>query len=253
MCNEVLGKQNLSGRGQRGAVGTIEGGGGIRGTRRQLRWGCRGGQEGGGHCNGGEQHGGGAQRRRMLPHGRVPRRATCPPWRPAAAGVNGDGSHTTSSGRRASGAVEGLYVPQSVAAGVAAVVFAFRPPAETASRSPRRQRGRGREGPIEIDLLVGPVLTDQIGRDGGPPYLNTVADIRHTTPTLLVNHGSCVQTSGFSPVGARGVAARGCLALALLWGTPGALLKSKPMTGLLKPCGVHSPWASARPEQPHTP
>lgn len=113
--------------------------------------------------------------------------------------------------------------------------------------------GAGREGPIEIDLLAGPVLTDQIGRDGGPPYLNTVADVRHTTPTLLVIHGSCVQTSGFSPVGARGVAARGCLALALLWGTPGALLKSKPMTGLLKPCGVHSPWASARPEQPHTP
>lgn len=134
-------------------------------------------------------------------------------------------------------------------------------PAETASRSPRRpprrppRRQRGRAGGTGRNRFACGSRTDRSNwlRWWTTPYLNTVAGVRHATPPTFVIHGSCVQTSGFPPVGARGVAARGCLALALLWGTPGALLKSKPMTGLLKPCGVHSPWASARPEQPHTP
>lgn len=94
----------------------------------------------------------------------------------------------------------------------------------------------------------------------GSKFIATVARPTSTRPhdssapgrTCSPQHGSCVRTSSFPPVGARVVAACGCLALALLWGPPGALLKSKPMTGLLKPCGAPFPWAPARPEQPYT-
>lgn len=111
----------------------------------------------------------------------------------------------------------------------------------------RTRSGAQQTGLVKIDLLTGAPrrrIKSQPTTAVAHPYLNT-APVCARIDRHGRQHGSRVQTSGFPPVGARGVAARGvaaccCLALALLWGPPGALLESKPMNGLLKPCGAPS-------------